>query len=60
MDPADFVLHDFDPPQQELLPQVLDRAVQAMRTFVLEGIEPAMTMFNERPNKDADPGEDQD
>lgn len=60
MDPADFVLHDFDPPQQELLPQVLDRAVQAMRTFVLEGVEPAMTMFNERPNKDADPGEDQD
>ncbi len=60
MDPADFVLHDFDPPQQELLPQVLDRAVQAMRAFVLEGVEPAMTMFNERPTKDADPGEDQD
>ena len=46
--------------QVDTLPQVLDRAVQAMRTFVLEGIEPAMTMFNERPNKDADPGEDQD
>ena len=60
MDPADFVLHDFDPPQQELLPQALDRAVQAMRAFVLEGVEPAMTMFNERPTKDADPGEDQD
>ena len=60
MDPADFVLHDFDPPQQELLPQALDRAVQAIRAFVLEGVELAMTMFNERPAKDTDPGEDQD
>ncbi|HOE70500.1 MAG TPA: aminoacyl-tRNA hydrolase [Brevefilum sp.] len=60
MDPADFVLHDFDPPQQELLPQALDRAVQAIRAFVLEGVELAMTMFNERPAKDTHPGEDQD
>jgi len=46
MDPADYVLHDFDPPQSELLPELLDRAVKAIRMVVLEGIEPAMTRFN--------------
>jgi len=46
MDPADYVLHDFDPPQQDLLPEVLDTAVKAIRTFVLEGIEAAMNTYN--------------
>ena len=46
MDPADYVLHDFDPSQQDLLPEVLGRAVDAIRMFVLEGIEPAMNVYN--------------
>lgn len=48
MDPADYVLHDFDPPQQNLLPEVLDAAVKAIRTFVLEGIEASMNAYNGR------------
>jgi peptidyl-tRNA hydrolase, PTH1 family len=48
MDPADYVLHNFDPPQEEILPEVLGRAVDAIRMFVLEGIETAMTTFNGR------------
>ena len=46
MDPADYVLHDFDPSQQDLLPEVLTRSVDAIRMFVIEGIEPAMNVFN--------------
>jgi peptidyl-tRNA hydrolase, PTH1 family len=46
MDPADYVLHDFDPSQQDLLPEVLGRAVDAIRKFVMEGIEPAMNIYN--------------
>jgi PTH1 family peptidyl-tRNA hydrolase len=46
MDPADYVLHDFDPSQLDLLPEVLGRAVDAIRMFVLEGIEPAMNVYN--------------
>ena len=48
MDPADYVLHDFDSPQQDMLPEVLGRAVDAIRMFILEGIEPAMNAFNGR------------
>jgi PTH1 family peptidyl-tRNA hydrolase len=46
MAPRDYVLHDFDPPQQELLPDVLDSAVAAVRLFIAEGIEKAMNKFN--------------
>jgi peptidyl-tRNA hydrolase, PTH1 family len=48
MDPADYVLHDFDSLQQDLLPEVLGRAVDAIRMFILEGIETAMNAFNGR------------
>jgi peptidyl-tRNA hydrolase, PTH1 family len=48
MDPADYVLHNFDPPQEEILPEVLGRAVDAIRMFILEGIETAMNTFNGR------------
>lgn len=46
MAPRDYVLHDFDSPQQELLPDVLDSAVAAVRLFIAEGIEKAMNKFN--------------
>lgn len=46
MDPRDYVLHDFDPPQQEDLPIVLETAVKAILTFFNEGIEQAMNTFN--------------
>jgi PTH1 family peptidyl-tRNA hydrolase len=50
MDPADYVLHNFDPSQQDYLPEVLGRAVDAIRMFVLEGVEPAMNVYNGRLN----------
>jgi len=46
MDPADYVLHDFDPQEAEFLPEVLSRAVDATRRFILDGIEAAMNTFN--------------
>jgi PTH1 family peptidyl-tRNA hydrolase len=46
MDPRDYVLHDFNPPEQEQLPEVLKTAVDAVRWFIREGIESAMNEFN--------------
>jgi PTH1 family peptidyl-tRNA hydrolase len=46
MDPRDYVLHDFDPPEQDILPEVLAKAVDAIRWFICEGIEAAMNEFN--------------
>ena len=46
MDPSDYVLHDFDPPEEEMLPDVLDTAVKAVRMFIEHGIEQAMNKFN--------------
>jgi PTH1 family peptidyl-tRNA hydrolase len=46
MDPSDYVLHDFDPSEVEMLPEVLDTAVKAVRMFLREDIEQAMNTFN--------------
>lgn len=46
MDPKDYVLHDFDPPDLEYLPELLDRASAAIRCFIRDGIEQAMNEFN--------------
>jgi peptidyl-tRNA hydrolase len=46
MDPADYVLHDFDPGQIADLNDVLDRAVKALIVFVTEGLDKAMNNFN--------------
>lgn len=46
MDPRDYVLHDFDLSQQELLPEIRQMAVDAVRRFIQEGIEKAMNDFN--------------
>jgi len=46
MDPADFVLHDFDPDQEAFLPVIRQNAVDAIRRFINAGIEKAMTEFN--------------
>lgn len=49
MDPADFVLQDFSPADDEIVPASLERAVACIRTFALEGIQAAMTRFNAAP-----------
>jgi len=46
MDPRDYVLHNFDPPEVEFLPAVLQHAVDAIISFIQEGIEKAMNDFN--------------
>ncbi len=46
MDPRDYVLHDFDPSEVELLPEVLDTAVDAIGWFIRDGIDTAMNAFN--------------
>jgi len=46
MDPKDYVLHDFDADQQEMLPEILQTAVDAIRRFIEDGIEKAMNDFN--------------
>lgn len=46
MDPADYVLHDFDPGQIADLNDILDRAVKALIVFVTEGLDKAMNKFN--------------
>ena len=49
MDPADFVLQDFSPADDEIVAASLERAVACIRTFALEGIQAAMTRFNAAP-----------
>ena len=46
IDPRDYVLHDFDPPEAEFLPVVLRQAVDAIISFIQNGIEIAMNDFN--------------
>lgn len=46
MDPVDFVLHEFSKADQDMLQQVLDRARQAVCTFISSGLETAMNQFN--------------
>jgi PTH1 family peptidyl-tRNA hydrolase len=46
MDPAAFVLQDFGRDEALELPGLLDRAVQAVETFVVADITTAMNQFN--------------
>jgi PTH1 family peptidyl-tRNA hydrolase len=46
MDAASYVLHEFPPGEQELLSTTLDRAVDAILTFVSEDLVTAMNRYN--------------
>jgi PTH1 family peptidyl-tRNA hydrolase len=46
MEAADYVLQDFSRQETELLPDLLDRATQAMFTFVKSGLTTAMNQYN--------------
>jgi PTH1 family peptidyl-tRNA hydrolase len=50
MDPADYVLHEFDEADRTLLEETLGRAIAAVRLFATDGIEAAMTRYNGRGN----------
>lgn len=43
---ADYVLKKFNREDEEFLPEFLDRAVDAMRCFVTDGLDTAMNRFN--------------
>ena len=44
--PEDFVLQSFLRDEEERLPEILDRAMEALETIVFEGSIPAMNRFN--------------
>ncbi len=46
MDAATYVLQDFSKADQELLLPTLDRAVEALKVFILNGLDAAMNQFN--------------
>jgi PTH1 family peptidyl-tRNA hydrolase len=46
MDAAAYVLQDFSPAEQPLVSEVLHRAVDAVLTFVVEGLDRAMNRYN--------------
>jgi PTH1 family peptidyl-tRNA hydrolase len=50
MEAADYVLQDFSPSEALLLPTILDRGVAALLTFVTEGLDKAMTLYNSPPD----------
>jgi len=43
---ADYVLQDFSKDEAQLMPEILDRAVDAVLTFVRGGIVEAMNLYN--------------
>jgi PTH1 family peptidyl-tRNA hydrolase len=45
-DAADYVLKGFSHQESVFLPQLLDRAVDAILTYVTEGLEKAMNLYN--------------
>jgi PTH1 family peptidyl-tRNA hydrolase len=48
MDPADYVLQDFSSQEEELVADVIQRAVAAIETWLHEGTEAAMDRHNRR------------
>jgi PTH1 family peptidyl-tRNA hydrolase len=46
MDPKDYVLQQFSKDDMTLLPDVLDRATDAVFEFVMKGLNAAMNKFN--------------
>jgi PTH1 family peptidyl-tRNA hydrolase len=46
MDPADFVLHDFSAAERKLLPEVLERAADAVEALLQRGLAVAQNEFH--------------
>ncbi len=46
MDPADFVLHDFSPAERKVLPEVLERAADAVEALLQRGLAAAQNEFH--------------
>ena len=46
MDPAAYVLQDFSREEVKILAEILDRASQAVQSYIQEGLDKAMNRFN--------------
>ncbi len=46
MDPAAYVLQDFSREEVKVLPEILDRAAQAVQSYIQDGLDTAMNRFN--------------
>lgn len=46
MDPAAYVLRDFEPSERVIVEEAIEQAASAVETFILVGLEVAMTRFN--------------
>lgn len=51
MDPADYVLQNFGAGENEELSEILDRATEAVLTFITDGLQAAMNRFNGEPRE---------
>jgi PTH1 family peptidyl-tRNA hydrolase len=49
---SDYVLQDFSPQEREFLPFVLDRGADAVFSFIIDGLNQAMTRYNQSPSGD--------
>ncbi|MFL7810093.1 MAG: aminoacyl-tRNA hydrolase [Anaerolineae bacterium] len=52
MEPKDYVLQDFSAAEREGMVEVYDRVVDAVETFIHEGIREAMNRYNASPDVD--------
>ncbi len=46
---ADYVLGRWTPEEMKVLPGVIDRELDAVKTWLLEGLDKAMSLFNRKP-----------
>jgi len=46
MDPADYVLQDFTPDEETVIEEAIERAIAAIQTWLTEGLEKAMSLYN--------------
>jgi PTH1 family peptidyl-tRNA hydrolase len=52
MDPADYVLQDFSDEETILLERTLDQATAAVETWLIEGVDEAMSHYNRSVRRD--------
>jgi PTH1 family peptidyl-tRNA hydrolase len=56
MDPAAYVLQDFSAEEESLLEETLERAAAAIEAWLREGVEVAMSQYNQRSSDLAETG----
>lgn len=57
MDPATYALQDFSPDEDLVVEEAIERAIAAIQTWLTEGLEKAMSLYNFRPSPATPSGE---